>query len=128
MPKQISEKTDIYFAFSVATRKGTAPGGFGDLISKLIAAGIKLRGLSAFVSGRRTKVYCVPDNAAAFRAFAKESRLRVKQKSVEICTGDTFSVMGTLNKWAISGEIPLAFNFSSRGEGFVYREVYTGPV
>src|SRR5688500_6290051 len=116
MPKQLKEKSDVYFVFSVATRRGTAEGGFGALMNELNGAGVKLRSLAAFVSGRRTKVFCAPENAEVFRAFAKKRGLRVKQKSVLIYTGAGRPVMGTVNKWAISGETPPAINFSSRGE------------
>lgn len=121
MPNQLKEKEDVYFVFTVATEKGTARGGFGNLITEMIGAGVKLRGLSGFVLGRRTKVFCVTDDAEMFRAFAKKRGLRARQKNVLIYTGEIRPVMGTLNKWAISGEILPAFNFSSRGEAFVYR-------
>jgi hypothetical protein len=62
-----------------------------------------------------------------FRAFAKKRGLRVIKKSVEIYTSDRHPVMATLNKWAISGETPPAFSFSSQGEAFVYRDMFTGP-
>jgi hypothetical protein len=62
-----------------------------------------------------------------FGAFAKKRGLRARQKRVLIYTGNNWPVMGSLNKWAISGEVPPAFNFSSRGEGFVYREVQAAP-
>ena len=44
-----------------------------------------------------------------------------------IYTGDDLNTMAMVNKWAISGELPLAFGFSNQGESFVYRELYTGP-
>jgi len=126
MPKQFKDTSDVYFVFSVATRKGTAPGGFGDFMTKLIGAGVKVRSLAAFVSGRRTKVFCVPKDAEMFRAFAKTQRLRATQKTVQIITGDAWPVFGTVNKWAISGEIDPAFTVSNRGEAFVYRPLDSG--
>ena len=82
-----TEKTKDYFAFSVATKKGTSPGGFGELMNEIVGSRIKLHSLSAFVSGRRTKVFCVPDDPETFRAFAKKRGLRVSRKSASVCTG-----------------------------------------
>ena len=127
MPKKLTEKNREYFAFSVATKIGIISGGFGELMNKIVGERIKLRSLSAFVVGRRTKVFCVPDDVDAFKAFAKKRGLRLSQKSVLVYTGDDLNTMAMVNKWAISGEIPLAFGFSNQGESFVYREVYTGP-
>ena len=126
MPKKLTEKNREYFALSVATKKGTSPGGFGDLMNQIVGARIKLRVLLAFVVGRRTRVLCVPDDVDAFKAFAKKRGLRLSQKSVLVYTGDNWSTMAMVNKWAISGELPRAFSFSSKGESFVYREVHTG--
>ena len=123
MPKQLKEKNNVYFVFSVATKKGTSADGFGALMNKMIGARITLRGLTAFVVGRRTKVFCVPDDVDAFKAFAKKRGLRLGQKSVLVYTGDDRSTMAMVNKWAISGELPRAFSFSNRGGSFVYREL-----
>ena len=127
MPKQLVEKRREYFALSVATKKGTTAGGFGEFMNKLVGAQIKLRGLSAFVVGRRTKVFCVPEDVDAFKAFAKKRGLRLTQRSVLVYTGDSWGTMAMVNKWAISGELPPAFGFSNRGESFVYRDFYMGP-
>jgi hypothetical protein len=121
MQDPFKEKEDVYFVFTVATEKGTTLGGFGHLINKIVGAKIKLRGLSAFVLGRRTKVFCVAEDAEMFRAFAKKRRLRVREKNVLIGTGDNWAVLGTFNKWAISGDILPAVNLSSQ-EVFIYRE------
>lgn len=121
-----TETSKDYFVFSVATKKGTSPGGFGALVNQLVSSRLKLRGFSAFVSGRRTKVFCIPEDPDAFRAFAKQRGLRVSWKSASVGEGNSWQALGMLNKWAISGEIPRAFSFSSQGESFVYREVHTG--
>lgn len=127
MPKQFKEKNVVYFVFSVATLKGMSEGGLGAFISDISGAGVKLRGLSTFVSGRRTKVFCVPHDAEMFRAFAKKRGLRVVKKSVLISTGDQQVVMGNLYRWVISGGIEPAVSFSSQGEAFVYRDLFMGP-
>lgn len=77
------EKEDVYFVFTIATDNGTALGGFGELINQIVGAKIKLRGLSAFVLGRRTKVFCVAEDAEMFRAFANKRGLRAHQEEPE---------------------------------------------
>lgn len=57
MPKKLTEKNREYFVFSVATKIGISSGGYGELMNKIVGERIKLRGLSAFVVGRRTKVF-----------------------------------------------------------------------
>lgn len=56
-------------------------------------------------------MFCVPDDVDAFKAFAKKRGLRLSQKSVLVYTGDDRSTIAMVNKWAISGEMPLAFGF-----------------
>lgn len=57
MPKKLTEKNRGYFVFSVSTKKGILSGGFGELMNQIVGERIKLRSLSAFVVGRRTKVF-----------------------------------------------------------------------
>jgi hypothetical protein len=121
MPKKLTEKTVSYFAFSVPTAKGTTRGGLGKLISDLIAEGIALSALSSCVAGKRIKVFCIPKDPEVFRSFARQRRIRVRQKAALIYGGDDWSVLGTLNKWAISGEVLPSLIYLGRGKAIVYR-------
>ena len=121
MPKKFTEKTTSYFVFSVPTAQGTTPGGLGELLSDMIAEGIALNAFSTCIAGRRTKVFCVPKDAELFRAFIRQRRIRVRQRTALIYSGDDRPVLGTLNKWAISGEVLPSLIYFGRGKALVYR-------
>jgi hypothetical protein len=121
MPKKFTEKTVSYFLFSVPTTRGATPGGLGKLISDMLGEGIALSALSTCVTGRRTKVFCVPKDTDLFRAFVRQRKIRVRQKSALIYSGDNWLVLGTLNKWAISGEVIPSLIYLDRGKALVYR-------
>ena len=115
------EKSMVYFVFSIATGRGSIRGGFGDLIGEMISAGVTLHSLSGFVSGRRTKLFCVPGDADAFRAFAKKRKLRLSEKTAVKLTRPP-TVMALLHRWALSGDVLPAFSISTQ-TGFVYLPV-----
>lgn len=121
MPKKFTEKTVSYFVFSVPTTQGTAPGGLGELISDMIGEDIALSALSTCVAGRRTKVFCVPKDAELFRSFVRQRRIRVRQRTALIYSGEDRPVLGTLNKWAISGEVLPSLVYFARGKALIYR-------
>ena len=121
MPKKFTEKTASYFVFSVPTTQGTAPGGLGELINDIMGEGIALSALSTCVAGRRTKVFCVPKDADLFRSFVRQRRIRVRQKTALILSGDDWTVLGTLNKWAVSGEVLRSLIYLGGGKALVYR-------
>ena len=112
------EKSMLYFAFSIATGRGTTRGGLGDLMGEMMRAGVTLHSLSGFVSGRRTKLFCVPGDADAFRAFAKKRKLRLSEKTAVKLTYSP-TVMALLHRRAISGDDFPAFSISTQ-TGFVY--------
>lgn len=114
-----TEKSMVYFAFSVATGRGSSRGGLADLIGEMIGAGITLNSLSGFVSGRRTRLFCVPGDTDTFRAFAKKRRLRLSEKTAVKLTRRVQPVMSLLHRRAISGDILPAFSISTQ-TGFVY--------
>ena len=114
------EKSMLYFAFSIATGRGTTRGGLGDLMGEMMRAGVTLHSLSGFVSGRRTKLFCVPGDADAFRAFAKKRKLRLSEKTaVKLIQTRHPTVMALLHRRAISGDDLPAFSISTK-TGFVY--------
>jgi|SRR5262245_40557672 len=123
MPKQFTEESASYFVFSIETKKGIARGGLGALITEMVGAGIGLRGLSTFVAGGRTRVFCVPSDDNLFRSFIRKRGIRARQRTAIIITGDDRQALGALNKWAISGEIPPSLIYSGSGKALVYRSV-----
>lgn len=116
------EKSMVYFGFSIATRAGTQAGGLGDLISQMKAAGITVHSFSGFVSGQRTKLFCVPVDAHKFREFATKHKLRIREKTAVKLVRHIQPVMNLLERFAISGDILPAFSVSSQA-GFVYLPV-----
>ena len=112
------EKSMLYFAFSIATGQGTTRGGLGDLMGEMMRAGVTLHSLSGFASGRRTKLFCVPGDADAFRAFAKKRKLRLSEKTAVKLTRPP-TVMALLHRRALSGDVLPAFSISTQ-TGFVY--------
>lgn len=109
-----------YFVFTIPSRRGQSVGGLGHLIGEIIESDLKLAGFSAFVSGRRTTVFCVPLNPERFRTFARKRKLRTSERTSIQITRPGVSAMNELHRWAIDGEIHPAISFSRSGRGFVY--------
>lgn len=116
MPEPV--KSMVYFAFSIATQRGNQAGGLGDLISQMNVAGITVHNLSGFVSGQRTKLFCVPVDAKKFREFATKHKLRIREKTAVKLVREIQPVINLLVRFAISGDILPAFSVSSQA-GFV---------
>ena len=91
------------------------------MISDIIGEGIALSALSTCVAGKRTKVFCVPKDPEVFRSFVRQRRMRVKQRTALLYSGEDRPVLGTLNKWTIAGEILPSLIYFSAGKALVYR-------
>ena len=94
--------------FTLIRNGNTTPG--GDLV------------LGHSVEGLTSATWMFVECKWVIHAGAGSFELRMNGTTVLTYTGNNQPIMSTLNKWAISGEIMPAFNFSSHGEAFVYRD------
>ena len=115
------EESMAYFSFSIPTRKGSSRGGLAYLIGRMQNAGIRVHSLTGFVAGPRTRLYCAPVAVAAFRAFARQEKLRLTEKTA--VRMKFRPVLNLLQRWAMSGEIHPAFSAFDDDEGFIYLKV-----
>jgi hypothetical protein len=116
----------INFSFSIPNQPpGQAEQELSQLLQKMMAAKIRLRGLSGFASGRRIKIFCVPRDANKFRDFMKSERIRLREQNGFAITGEVKAerVLAILDFIALSGFNVRAFDVLSTGRksgGFVW--------
>ncbi len=83
------------------------PGELARLTEMLQAAEINLIGLWGYSGGGKdaASIYCVPENAAAFRAFAEKTKLEIKEGTTFYLTGANHvgALVKMLDKIAKSG-------------------------
>lgn len=99
---------------------GRAKQKLASLLGKIETANLRLRAISWFSYGRRGRLFCVPDDPEAFRAFARANAVRAREVSLINTSGS--GAMANLHKVALSGSDIHAFSAlsSSRSVSFVW--------
>ena len=74
----------INFSFSIPNQPaGVVEHDLSQLLQKMMTNDIKLRSISGFASGRRIKIFCVPEDANHFRDFLRSARIRASRVKQE---------------------------------------------